>query len=263
MIRWRRAHLDPVRRDAALFHYLDTQKVGNGTVPDIATRAFANLLTAAGKKSNVCVVVSDLAATYDTGTRLINRALEDARQELQLLFRVESVRMLSMRRRSRRARWCPVRAAENACRFQPNARPTSDQVANQPCPQCGIMLGLVRRLHGKNVRCKNCGAALAVSADPWALYLVNGASASPAGHGAAKAFSGISNGASPPSDASARPQAAIAMNLPAGIPPMPEPGNSPEPLGNPLEFSEQCSAPRNAQGGWRNRVWADAQTARS
>lgn len=64
------------------FHYLDTQKVGNGTVADIATRAFANLLTAAGKKSNVCVVVSDLAATYDTCTRLINRALEDARQEL-------------------------------------------------------------------------------------------------------------------------------------------------------------------------------------
>jgi predicted AAA+ superfamily ATPase len=64
------------------FHYLDTQKVGNGTVADIATRAFANLLTSAGKKSNVCVVVSDLAATYDTGIRLINRALQDARQEL-------------------------------------------------------------------------------------------------------------------------------------------------------------------------------------
>ncbi len=64
------------------FHYLDTQKVGNGTVADIATRAFANLLTAAGKKSNVCVVVSDLAATYDTGTKLITRALEDARAEL-------------------------------------------------------------------------------------------------------------------------------------------------------------------------------------
>ena len=46
------------------FHYLDTQKVGGGTVADIATRAFANLLTAAGKKKNVCVVVSDLAAAY-------------------------------------------------------------------------------------------------------------------------------------------------------------------------------------------------------
>ncbi len=64
------------------FHYLDTQKVGNGTVADIATRAFANLLTAAGKKSNVCVVVSDLAAAYESGTKLINRALEDARAEL-------------------------------------------------------------------------------------------------------------------------------------------------------------------------------------
>lgn len=64
------------------FQYLDTQKVGNGTVADIATRAFANLLTAAGKKSNVCIVVSDLAAAYDTGGKLINRALTDARSEL-------------------------------------------------------------------------------------------------------------------------------------------------------------------------------------
>jgi hypothetical protein len=64
------------------FHYLDTQKVGNGTVADIATRAFANLLTAAGKKKNVCVVVSDLAAAYESGAKLINRALEDARAEL-------------------------------------------------------------------------------------------------------------------------------------------------------------------------------------
>jgi len=33
------------------FHYLITQKVGHGTVADIATRAFSNMLTAAGKKS--------------------------------------------------------------------------------------------------------------------------------------------------------------------------------------------------------------------
>src|SRR5262245_39100595 len=37
------------------FHYLDTQKVGNGTVADIATRAFDKLFTAAGQKSQVCV----------------------------------------------------------------------------------------------------------------------------------------------------------------------------------------------------------------
>ena len=64
------------------FHYLATQLVGDGTVADIATRAFANLLTAAGKKKNICVVVSDLAAAYDTGATLINRALEDARAEV-------------------------------------------------------------------------------------------------------------------------------------------------------------------------------------
>jgi Protein of unknown function (DUF499) len=64
------------------FHYLDTQKVGNGTVADIATRALANLLTAAHKKKNVCVVVSDLDAAYDSGANLINRALKDASAEV-------------------------------------------------------------------------------------------------------------------------------------------------------------------------------------
>jgi hypothetical protein len=34
------------------------------------------------KKKNVCVVVSDLAAAYETGGKLINRALDDARNEL-------------------------------------------------------------------------------------------------------------------------------------------------------------------------------------
>ncbi|MBE0618200.1 MAG: ATP-binding protein, partial [Proteobacteria bacterium] len=64
------------------FHYLDTQKIGGGTVADVATRAFAGLLTAAGKKKNVCIVVSDLTTTYDTGLNLINRALRDATAEL-------------------------------------------------------------------------------------------------------------------------------------------------------------------------------------
>ena len=64
------------------FEDLATRPVGAGTVADIATRAFANLLTAAGKKSNVCIVVSDLFAAYQTGGALINRALDNARQEL-------------------------------------------------------------------------------------------------------------------------------------------------------------------------------------
>lgn len=39
------------------FEDLATRPIGAGTVADIATRAFANLLTAAGKKSNVCIVI--------------------------------------------------------------------------------------------------------------------------------------------------------------------------------------------------------------
>ena len=64
------------------FQYLGTRATGTGTVADIATRAFANLLSAAGKLSNVCVVVSDLDASYAQGGALIERALFDARKEL-------------------------------------------------------------------------------------------------------------------------------------------------------------------------------------
>lgn len=64
------------------FEILNTQQIGKGTVADIATRALANLFSAAGKKSNVCVVVSDLTAAYQTGGAGINHALENARQEL-------------------------------------------------------------------------------------------------------------------------------------------------------------------------------------
>lgn len=64
------------------FQYLGTRPSGTGTVADIATRAFANLLSAAGKLSNVCVVVSDLDASYAQGGALIERALLDARKEL-------------------------------------------------------------------------------------------------------------------------------------------------------------------------------------
>jgi Protein of unknown function (DUF499)/Fn3 associated len=64
------------------FDYLNTQAVGNGTVADIALRAFAGLLTAAGRRRNVCVVISDLAAAYTGGTAIINRALDNARAEL-------------------------------------------------------------------------------------------------------------------------------------------------------------------------------------
>ncbi|MBP3040009.1 DUF499 domain-containing protein [Bacillaceae bacterium Marseille-Q3522] len=64
------------------FHYYSTQVLGNGTIADVVTRAFSNMLTAAQKKKNVCIVVSDLEAAYDTGGKLIQRALDDATQEL-------------------------------------------------------------------------------------------------------------------------------------------------------------------------------------
>ncbi|MBF0203844.1 MAG: DUF499 domain-containing protein [Desulfamplus sp.] len=64
------------------FHYYSTQVLGLGTVADVITRAFSNMLTAAQKKRNVCIVVSDLTAAYDTGGKLIQKALDDATQEL-------------------------------------------------------------------------------------------------------------------------------------------------------------------------------------
>lgn len=64
------------------FQYYSTQSLGQGTIADVVTRAFSCLLTAAQKKKNVCVVVSDLSAAYDTGGKLIQRALDDAKQEL-------------------------------------------------------------------------------------------------------------------------------------------------------------------------------------
>lgn len=64
------------------FHYYSTQALGDGTIADVITAGFACMLTAAQKKKNVCIVVSDLDAAYDTGGRLIQRALGDAKQEL-------------------------------------------------------------------------------------------------------------------------------------------------------------------------------------
>lgn len=64
------------------FEYYEAFPLGNGTVANIVTRAFANMLTAANKKSNVCIVVSDLTVSYRKGGKLIFEALEDARNEL-------------------------------------------------------------------------------------------------------------------------------------------------------------------------------------
>ena len=64
------------------FGYYKTQPSGGGTVADVASRAFANMLTAAMSKKNICVVISDLEASHAEGTQIINSALDNARKEL-------------------------------------------------------------------------------------------------------------------------------------------------------------------------------------
>lgn len=64
------------------FDYYVQRPVGEGTMASVMTYGFATLLTAAARKSNVCVIVSDLSASYEGGTRVINKALDNAKQEL-------------------------------------------------------------------------------------------------------------------------------------------------------------------------------------
>jgi hypothetical protein len=63
------------------FHYYLTQSLGSGTIADVVTRAFANMLSAARQKAKVCIVISDLEGQYQSASHLINRALDDARAE--------------------------------------------------------------------------------------------------------------------------------------------------------------------------------------
>lgn len=65
------------------FEYLNTVTSGAGTMADRAANAFAGMLSAAHRLSNVCVVVSDLAGSYGTGSRIINHALNNAASELK------------------------------------------------------------------------------------------------------------------------------------------------------------------------------------
>lgn len=59
-----------------------TQASGQGTVADVVSRAFANLLSCAIARKNVCVIVSDLEASHKDGSDYIDRSLDNARKEL-------------------------------------------------------------------------------------------------------------------------------------------------------------------------------------
>jgi hypothetical protein len=62
-----------------------TIPVGTGTVADITTTALANLFNAVGKAElyNVCVVVSDLQATYEEGSQLLQRSFKELENEIE------------------------------------------------------------------------------------------------------------------------------------------------------------------------------------
>lgn len=58
--------------------------VGTGTLADITTTALSNLFTAIGKADlhNVCVVVSDLQATYEEGSQLLQNSFKELENEI-------------------------------------------------------------------------------------------------------------------------------------------------------------------------------------
>ena len=67
--------------------YLDNAKsktIGNSDLSRVTATALANLLSALSKSelSNVCVVISDLKATYEGGSAQLNKALDDFQNEV-------------------------------------------------------------------------------------------------------------------------------------------------------------------------------------
>ena len=64
------------------FAYYRTQQVGAGTIADVVQTALSNLMVAAQKNANVCVIITDLDASHADGTAMINTALENAKLEL-------------------------------------------------------------------------------------------------------------------------------------------------------------------------------------
>ncbi len=68
--------------------YLQNAKaiaVGMGTMADITTTALANLFNAVGKAElyNVCIVVSDLQATYEEGSQLLQKSFKELENEIE------------------------------------------------------------------------------------------------------------------------------------------------------------------------------------
>lgn len=64
--------------------YCKTQTYGTGTLLDITTTALSNLFNALNKAElhNVCLVVSDLRATYEQGSQVIQRIFDNLENEM-------------------------------------------------------------------------------------------------------------------------------------------------------------------------------------
>lgn len=64
--------------------YARTIPSGTGTLADVTTNALSNLFNALGKAelSNVCLVVSDLRATYESGTELLEKSFKNLENEI-------------------------------------------------------------------------------------------------------------------------------------------------------------------------------------
>lgn len=64
--------------------YARTMTAGTGTLADITTNALSNLFNALGKAElhNVCLVISDLQATYETGSGLIQKSFKNLENEI-------------------------------------------------------------------------------------------------------------------------------------------------------------------------------------
>lgn len=65
--------------------YTKAIEIGTGTLADITTNALSNLFNAVGKAElhNVCIVVSDLQATYEEGSQLLQHSFKELEGEIE------------------------------------------------------------------------------------------------------------------------------------------------------------------------------------
>lgn len=75
--------------------YLRTRSIGAGTLADVTVNALSNLFNAINKRelSHVCIVVSDLRATYEQGGELLQKAFKNLDNEIsRSAMNIEPVR---------------------------------------------------------------------------------------------------------------------------------------------------------------------------